>query len=41
MGIIDDIGSVPLAMAEGFYNKGYYIWVILGLFIAIIWIWGR
>jgi len=41
MGIIDDIGTIPLKMAEEFYKKGYFIWILLGGIVVLIWLWGK
>jgi len=38
MGIVDDIGEIPLKMAEGFYKKGYFLYIILGILAIVIWI---
>lgn len=38
MGIIDDIGTIPLKFASEFFKKGYFIYIMIALVIAIIWI---
>ena len=31
MGILDDLGSQPLGIAEDFWNKGWLVYIIIGL----------
>jgi len=38
MGIIDDIGKVPLKFAEEFFKKGYFTYIILGAIGFIIYV---
>jgi len=38
MGIIDDIGKVPLKFAESFYKKGYFSYIMIGLVILMVYL---
>jgi len=41
MGIIDDIGVIPLKFAEMFYKKGYFIYIMLAIVVVAIWLWNK
>lgn len=35
MGVIDDIGVIPLKFAEQFYKKGYFIYIMLLIVVML------
>lgn len=38
MGIIDDVGKIPLKFAEEFFNKGYFTYIMIGIAAATLYL---